>query len=632
MRKLRGQILGVLFVCLAFTNIAQSQDAEHYLAERLPKDVAILATLNQPSTQFADFLRGIDLPDNSVREMVELLLYTNPTDGTQRVREDEKTVTRDSDFELLLNANTIHFVLTESRDRIGDWVILIDRGDSKTTISVETCRLWIRVISQAWNHDKLIRQFVIPPDFEEALGKWDMTVHVEAKDRWVCIGSNKSTCDSLIQAANSDVPVSGSLAQDRSFQGYRKSSLNNASFSSYFSVRDGKRLLVSLAMANETNWKQLGYDEIPWMGTWIKLVDSKDNFRIDRKTVQAATIPLSGKHQFWAFYHPLETFPPLPEGVQSVVGKHVDLEGWHKTAKRIYPDLYGKGVYEEYENHPLLAWQTGISRPKLGNVKFEFVVQRDKEQRPEGVVLYDTTADSDAQTIMGYLELYGVAMNERAKRVFEISDYKKTEVEGNAAWWTEYVKKDPKSVKFRSSATAGASGNAEVDHQREVTAENKPQANSAAGCILIDGWVIQGNRLAIDRFVEWDSPARLVETGAKDCEVMIRDCASHFEFETFYEFQLQQESELDVFFVTKLQRLLYRAIPVGWAVRNGVFEEAKTNPVIVDSFSRPQKLRFLLESAIDNIRSLNPKRIKIFAFDRDLTKSLTGESWIFEKK
>lgn len=628
MNKLQNVFFVVGFVCFAITNVARSQDSEAYLAQRLPNNVSLFATLDQPSTQLNRFLQGIGLPEASIREMVELLLYTNPTDGTVRVRDSGNAEANTSDFGVLLNAKSIHFILTESREKIGDWVILIDRGDSDSIVSVDTCRLWIRVISQAWNHNKLTRQFVIPPDFEEALGRWDMTVHVEAKKRWICIGASKESCEVFLQAVDSEVPVDKSLAKDRTFQSYRVSGFYNASFSSYFSVRDSKRLLVSLAMANESNWRQLGYDEIPWMGTWMRVVDSRDNFRIDRKTVQAATIPLSGKHQFWAFYHPLETFPPLPEGVQSVTGKHVDLEGWHKTAKRIYPDLYGKGVYEEYENHPLLAWQTGISRPKLGNVKFEFVVQRDKEQRPEGVVLYDTTADSDAQTIMGYLELYGVAMNERAKRVFEISDYKRTEVEGNAAWWTEYVRMNPRSM----GAAAGlGSSDSDIAPEGEENDKGESQIDSAAGCVLIDGWVIQGNRLAIDRLVEWDSPARLVETGVKDCEEMIRDCASHFEFGTFYGFQLQQESQLDVF-ATKLQKLLYRALPVGWAVRIGVFEEAKMNPEIVDSFSRPQKLRFLLESAIDNIRSLNPKRIQIDAFDGGLTKSLTGESWIFEKK
>lgn len=626
MTKSRGQVFGVLFVCLALTNIAQSQDAEDYLAERLPKDVSFIATLDQPSTQLEKFLRGIDLPEDSVNEMVELLLYTNPTDGTQRVREDGNHEPRNSGLELFLNANAIHFVLTESRDRIGNWVILIDRGDSKTTISVETCRLWIRVISQAWNHDKLIRQYVILPDFEEALGKWDMTVHVESKDRWVCIGSNKSTCDSLIQAANSDMPVSGNLAQDRSFQSYRKSRLNDAFFSSYFSVRDGKRLLVSLAMANESNWRQLGYDEIPWMGTWMRSVDSEGSFRIDRKTVQAATIPLSGKHQFWAFYHPLETFPPLPEGVQSVAGKHVDLEGWHTTAKRIYPDLYGKGVYEEYEQNPLAAFSTGISRPKLGNVKFDLWIQLEQKKQPESVVLYDFANGTDPEVIMTYLSDYYSGVIAAVKRNLMVADYQRSTVEGNPGWWTESMRRDT------SFDADGDDGPGPEDAKNFGNGEDSGGKNfHGNGSILIDGWVIQGNRLAIDRFVEWDSPARLVDTGVQECEEMIRDCASHFEFDTFYGFQLQQASQLDIF-AAKLQKLLYRAIPIGWAVRNGVFEEAKTNPEIVDSFSRPQKLRFLLESAIDNIRSRNPKRIQIDAYDKGLTKSLTGESWIFDKK
>lgn len=621
----------VLFLLSVLPQIGQSQDAEISLAKRLPNDIAILATLNDPGKQFDQLLRMIDFSENELQEMLDLLLFTDATDGTERVPESLDSDSKSTGFALLKNARSIHFVLTNSREKIGDWVILIDRGEDATVVPAGFCGLWLRVISQYWNHEKQIRQYVLPPDFGELLGRWEMTVHVEENGSWLCIGSSKAITSSILQVVNSDVPVVKSLADERTFTVYRNHALNNAFCSWYFSMRNSKRLLESLGRANESNWTQVGRDEIPWKGLWMRTEESAGSFRIERRTKVAATTPLAGTHQFWKFYRPLETFPPLPEGIQSVSGTHVDLKGWHETAKKIYPELYGEGVYEEYENNLLSAWSTGISRPKLGNIKFECWIQLSGKELPDSVLLYDIAKGTNVETIMGYLDSYYAEVIEAVKRNGYVADYKRTTVEGNPAWWTDDLKKEPAPRTIALSALKG--GEEEAKDLKETDGENpvNTQSNTANGAVVIDGWVANGNRVAIDQFVEWTSPAQLKKTGAKQCEELVRNCASRLGIEDFYRFELQQDRSLKIY-ENKLQRLLYSTMPVGWAVRNGVFEEAKKNPKVVESFSRPQRLRFLLETAIENLRSMNPKRIQIDAFDRELTKSLTGESWIFEKK
>ena len=119
-------------VCI-FCFIGKSSAETHEeIAKRLPADLAILATLERPDLVIEEFLTGLDMEPERLREFSELLLLTNPTDGTER------QLNGDGKFDPgLLSAQSFHFVVDNSREKVGDVAILIDRGDLELKLTIK---------------------------------------------------------------------------------------------------------------------------------------------------------------------------------------------------------------------------------------------------------------------------------------------------------------------------------------------------------------------------------------------------------------------------------------------------------------------------------------------------------------
>lgn len=612
------------FICVyCFSQISLAESHED-IAKKLPSDLAILATLEQPDVVIEEFLSGLGMEPERMREFSELLLLTNPTDGTQRkLKGDDK-------FDPgLLSAQSFHFVVDNSREKVGDVAIIIDRGDLELTVTVEYAKLYVRLVSQIWNHNYQIRRVPVPFDLQDLLSTWESTLTVVEGEKWLIIATSDSFAKEMKNGLISAPPKS-SLATNRNFGNSVAKQFDDAFLSCYMSHRDAKRILIATGYAKEELWDKEALNEIPWVSTSFRLFSDDDQFQIDRKSVMASTSPLQGDRRYWEFYQPIEEFPPIPPTVESVNAKGVKLEEWHQLAKKIYPEVYGKGVYESYESNPLLAFKTGISRPRLGNLKYE--IWDHSSGTPQQVILYKVESGTPEDTVLGYLKAYYTAVQDSSKNYYDMN-YRLTEVKGLTAWWTDKV--DPKS----GGGGAGGEGAEDAGSEKGVDKgdldakkedDPKEKVSTAMGAVVIDGWVVAGQEHVVDLVTDFETGS-FREQPENICKKAVDAALKRFDFENTHYFEYKTNSAVKQDF-NFLNTLLYRAMPVGWAVRNKVFDEAKKDPSVLDKFTRPQKLRFYLETSMEKLTEQKPVYLRVDSFSDRLTRQVFGESWIFKSK
>ena len=400
---------------------------------------------------------------------------------------------------------------------------------------------------------------------------------------------------------------------NRSFLASVAKQFDDSFLSCYLSHRDAKRILIATAYAQEELWDKEALDGIPWVSTSLRLYHDDDQFRVDRKSVMASTMPLEGDRQYWEFYQPIEEFPPIPATVESVNAKGVNLEQWNQHAKKVYPEVYGEGAYEWFENDPLRAFRTGISRPRLGNLTYEIWDPSSGAQ--QYATLYKVDRETPQDTVLGYLKEYYTAIEDWDKRNYDMN-YRLTEVKGLPAWWTD--KHNPR-FDFRGVG-------AEVDAKKE---EPKEKRSTAQGAVVIDGWVVAGQEHIVDLVIDFDTGG-FQQQPEKTYEKAVDAALKRFDFKSTHYFEYKTDSAVAEDF-DFLNRLLYRAMPVGWGARNNVFDEAKDDPTVLDRLTRPQKLRFYLETSLEEMIELKPRYVRVDSFSDRLPRQIYGESWVFQK-
>ena len=610
------KIIAVLLISICFVETGSNCVGEEHkkVARYLPADIAVLATLQSPQSAFDTLLSIANVDFSQLNEASELLLLTDPSDGSVRNAQP-------MNLAQLLKAASIHWVVFDSRDQIGEFAILIDCGSEEIQLNHDTGTLLIRFLSQLFENQMLGQQKASAA-LLEALTRWESTLSLKTADKWIVVGSSDQVTRQLSTRLDDEAELDSSLANDRGFQNSTLCMLEGACLDCYISARNAKQLALSLGYEKQNLWEKKFRDEIPWIALSIRLSSDQEEFTIDRKTIIAATMPLSGHNCFWKFYRPIEEFPPLTPSADIVIGKHVLLDQWNQLAKETFDDVYGADTYSTYADNPVSAFRTGISRPQLGNLSFSIM----DLDNPPNTRLFKINADAPRDTISSYLDTYYTALEEN-KRLggYYQAKYRKTKIHGIEAWWiddSQATSSEPQS----SETDTIESHEAEDTDPQELNRQETKASATGEGAILLDDWVVIGNHQGLDELMDWGPPSAIRTDETTDIESTIQRTSrrlgldkSPHEFEIRYADAVRSDIEFTV------QNFLYYAFPVGWDISPEASQEAKHNSEVRARLSRPQLLGFYL---IDTLNGFSHNELLYSRVESitDANRMVIGES------
>lgn len=595
--RVTGLLWFVMVLGLGWNSaIAEAFEPSEEMASRLPGDCAVYARFDRPAEALELTLQHLALSESDLRRIYDLAVFTDPIDGSDRsglLQSDATNLSEEtmSLFSAVFSAQSVHVVCLGSREDLGGWVVLLEHETRSNSVSRDECRRLLRLLIRVWRAQQ--RSFSMPSELEDRLSEWEMTVATGRRSRWIGIGSSEAALQSVFEAISASEPREGSLADHRGYQSFLRHEMPRSQGCAFVSTRQAKQWMAALGWVDEPQWRAESWDEVPWIGCWWGVETSARGLRFDRQLIRAVTKPLVGKHQLWEHYRPIGDFvPPLPSDTVLMKGRSVDLAEWQATARRIYPELYGAGVYEQYAEDAVTAFKTGISRPGLGDLQIEYWFQGELiGPRQEPAILYQRDPELLPMKVMQYLEAFYAGIQSAAERNGMTLRYQQREVEKTMAWWSE----------------DGEDG--------------------GSGSVILEDWVVQGRRAAIDRLMTWGMPASVTNEGVMDCEALLRTCASRFGLESFHAFELERGGAVQE------QIAAWRdwsswVLPTGSLARAEVMEIARENPEWVERLSRAQQLRYHWETMIDRIESSRPMRVRVETFQGQV---VTGESWWLQR-
>lgn len=597
----RPRVMGLLWCVMILglgwnSRLAVAFEPSEEIASRLPSDCAIYARFDRPGDALDLCLQHLALSESDLQRIYELAVFTDPLDGSDRsgLLQSDSTNFNPETISLLsavLSARSVHVVWLKSREELGGWVVLFEQEARSICVSRDECRRLLRLLIRGWRAQE--KSFSLPRDFEDRLSEWEMTVATEGRGQWIGMGSSETVLQTVLGAISAREPKDDSLAGQRGYQSFSRHEMSRGQGWAFVSTRNAKHLMAALGWVDEQQWLAESWDEVPWMGCWWGIETSARGLQFDRQWIRAVTMPLIGKHELWKHYRPFGDFvPPLPSETVLLKGRSVDLAGWQATARRIYPELYGPGVYEQYAEDAVTAFKTGISRPGLGDLQVEYWFQEDRTgQGQEPAILYQRDPELSPMTLMQYLEAFYAGIQSAAERNGKTLRYQQREVEETTAWWSD----------------EGEDG--------------------GSGSVMLADWVVQGKRAAIDRLIIWGMPASLTGEGVIDCEALIRTCASRFGLESFHAFELERGGAVQER-IAACRDWIAWVLPTGWQARGEIFEIAREKPELLERMSRAQQLRYHWEAIIDRIESSQPVRARVETFQGEV---VTGESWWLQR-
>jgi len=580
----------VLFCCSLFFSAAPAiADTHENVARFLPADVAFYGTVDSPAEVVANLTSFVEAELPTLEEAADLLLLTDLTDGTKRAFDS-------SDLGVgVLNAESIHLVVFNSRTDIGAFAILIDKGQQQFEISESVAQLVFRFLAQIVNNG--LPNNAHAGQLQEVMSKWESTLNVSSAGRWTVVASSEKLATELANQISSDQPVTKNLASNRRFQASSLTSLNNSFLKFFVSPFRARQIALSINFERETVWDRKKRDEIPWVASSIQLNLVDDSLTIDKKTVIAATVPLAGENKYWEFYRPIEQFPVLWDDVHTVLGKCVDLESWNGLAKQEVDNVYGKGTFARYNDSPVSAFRTGLSRPKLGALSFSIMDFKNSKNLRLFKVSDDTTHD----VIMGYLDAYFPALQKNlAIGGYDVT-FAKSEFKGFTGWWS-----------------------------KEIDGEGPPE-EQGNGALVLDDWVAIGTFTQLLEVADLDTgEVRVYE----DSELgdKIAAISKRMKFENGpHEFGFYRSKAVSGEMRGYATRLLQRVFPNGWHTSQKSRERGLEDVNVRKKMTRPQLLALYFTGLVDSYAKHNLEYIKVDSISTDKSRFEIGETFSLTK-
>lgn len=580
----------ILFFCCAVfvVNTPAFSDSHQNVARFLPEDVAFYGTLNSPSKVIANLTSIVDSELPSLEEAADLLLLTDLTDGTKRVF-DSTDLGVD-----LLDADSIHLVVFESRAEIGSFAILIDQGQTELEVSESLARLIFRFITQVV--DNGLPNNAHAGQLQEVMAKWESTLSVKSEGRWTVIASNDRLTSKLVAQLSKDQSVSKNLASNRRFQLSSSTSLGDSFLQFYVSPFQARQIALSANIEREHIWDKKKRDEIPWIGSSMRLDVMDDSLVVDMKTVVAATAPLTGENRYWNFYRPIKDYPVLWDDVHTVLGKCVDLEAWNDLAKRELDKVYGDGTFARYHDNPVAAFRTGLSRPKLGALSFSMMDSKNRRN----LRLFKISEGTSDETIMGYLDSYFPALQKNRTQGGYETSYTQTEFNNIPGWWSHELKEE-------STVERGDGG------------------------LLLPDWVAVGCASQIKEIADLESGcARINNRTVLHNKVMSVSDRMGFAVAP-HEIEYYRSQTVSAELRAYVSRTLHRIFPVGWNISEKSRQRGLEEERVRRKMTRPQLFGLYLTGLIDAVAKHDLEYIKVISVSVDRSRLEIGNTFTLTK-
>ncbi len=618
MSKFHQVQLTIFLVCVVSTLCNTGRAEEHAtVAKFLPRSTAVYCSIQNPSRTVDELSELCGVPDEQIYTLLRQVTQTNPSDGTQRNFSGTGLDSTDLDFEF--NVNSIHFVLTNSREELGNAALLIDRGDNRRPIKKEFISLMIRVVSQAYfSRSSLLRSNVDVSKTGIALSQWEDSLEAIEFGDWIVFASNKSFANALENRFENPSSFKDSLASSNAFKASLRHNLKDHFFAGYLSYRKAKQVMLAFGNANEQHWKDFFLDNIPWVSTSVRLSNNGTTWGIDRKRVVAATVPSTGESTFWKLYQPIKTFCAVPDGVDIARGKCLKLEQWNNLTRDSYPGIKDTELYDIYAKNPLVAYETGISRPRLGSLQFEFWDMK----KGESLKILEVEAGTEDSVIFNYLDKFYTAVDEGSRRNQYITKHRRTEILGNPAWWTDSIKKSD------TLASRPMNSN-ERESDKQTLSEN--ELSDGSGAIFFNGWVAQGQLSILEPLVDSDDSTRL-RMADIETEKVVSRAMSIFNMDNVHYFEICRHDAIQSEWETFLDQVLSHAIPVGWSTRTNLLDEAMKNEKVYNKLIPLHKFRIEFRKIFAQLGALQPSCIEVESINNDCTRRIYGKSYRFKSR
>ncbi len=623
----KNMIKKTLTLSIFLSVLASFAKAEDHsvVAKFVPTDTAMLGSFQYPADTVQNFLEACGSDETQLGEVLDLILLTDPTDGTERRKSAETDV-----ISFLANTTSCHLAVLNSTNELGDFALLFDRSDSDCKISNEFASLLIQVVAQ------FAKRRITPysdNQFHTYLTRAQNNLTAAEHANWLVIGTSEDCVSEIMSSIKKGRKTS--LANNRSFQASCNSSLKNSNCEFYVSFRSCKSFLIALGFENEKGWERKAMDEVPWQSYSAKIDQNGDDFYFDWKQMSAATMPRTGDSKLWEHYTEITEFPPLTDDAVLVRGKGVELEKWHAQSKLNYQETYGDKAYATYESNPLIAFQTGISRPKLGGMQFDYW---DGTYQPGQLVLYKIDESADRDEILNYLEIYYREVERQSQDELRV-DYNLTGIKGVDAWWSDIfednVATESDSPQF-SDVESGEVEN-EAPHEASESEVNIEELKKDPSCWLqgdgaavLDRWVAIGSRRKVDGIVDWDQQRLRDDESAQKLKSEILTIHSRFGENRrphIFEFKRGRAIQEDL---SEFSELVHQTMPQGWVMRQSDYQNMKSNLDLVPEYSRPVQLRFHLQQMVDHF-CRNAKLVKVECFSNDMSKKVVGQTIILSQ-
>lgn len=582
--------LFILLCCyLIFSASPAIADTHENVARFLPADVAFYGTVNSPAEVMATLLSFVDTELPTPEEAADLLLLTDLADGAKRAFDS-------SDLGLgVLNSESIHLVVFDSRTDIGAFAILIDKGRQPFEISESVAQLGFRFLAQVVNNG--LPSNAHAGQLQEVMSKWESTLDVSSAGRWTVVASSKKLAVQLANQIVDDRPAVKNLASNRRFQKSLLTSLNESVLKFFVSPAHARQIAVSVGFENETVWDRKKRDEIPWMASSVQVSVADESLIVDKKTVVAATVPLTGNNKYWEFYRPIEQFPVVSGDVHTVLGKCVDLESLNSLAEQELDNVYGKGTYDRYKNSAVSAFRTGLSRPKLGNLSFSIM----DFENSKNLRLFRISDDASHDEIMGYLDAYFPALQKNlAIGGYDVT-FAKREFKGFKGWWSKEIDRDG------------------------------PPAEQGYGGLVLGDWVVIGTFAQLLEVADLDT-AKVQVHETSELGNKIAEISRRMKFENRpHEFGFYRSEAVSGEMRGYAKRLLQRVFPNGWQISQISRERGLEDFNVRKKLTRPQLLALYFTGMVDSYANQQLEYLKVDSISTDNSRFEIGESFRLTK-
>ena len=331
---------------------AQNQPAIENL---LPHDSALLFSVENPADVLSTTLEKTGIAPDRIEQLLNRLFRTNLFDATDN---DSKPV----GIDFLSDISSAHFVLENSRSRVGAFGVLIQTKQT-ATMTRESLKPMVRLACFAVRRF-LVNNSKIGGELDSQIAKFESGYRVHRFQNWTLV-THSPILHKFVLAKIEGEEKQRTLASMRTYQTAKKNVLPDAFAHCFVSPRHLRSISILLGKEAESSHH---LDQVAWGQISINTEDSEGSFSIKQLSTFARTTPATGNNRYWDFRLPIKSYPNIKiPNWDRCTGSCIIQSEWYKQYLSDIDNLKDKGPLNSYRKDPVASFLYGLSRESMSD-------------------------------------------------------------------------------------------------------------------------------------------------------------------------------------------------------------------------------------------------------------------------